>query len=106
MDFKAEDSIGEYCDGVSWSPTKPYNTWVIVVPLPGALMYLAGPRASLSWTSSTGQEHTQAAGRRSTMDMQGENIAFTGLLRMTRQVYGYRTHSLFSFGFFVPCSTH
>jgi hypothetical protein len=43
-----------YCDGVSWSPTKTIPSWAIVVPLPGALMYLASPRASPSWTSSTG----------------------------------------------------
>jgi hypothetical protein len=51
-----------YCDGVSWSPIKPYSTWAIVVPLPGAWMYLASPRASPSWTSSTGQEYNRQLG--------------------------------------------
>ena len=81
------------------SPTKPYNTWVIVVPLPGAWMYLASPMASPSWTSSTGQEHLQAAGQRSVVYEQDEGISFTDLLRMIRKVYRYRMHSFFSFGF-------
>jgi hypothetical protein len=88
-----------YCDGVSWSPTKPYNTWVIVVPLPGALMYLASPRASPSWTSLIGQEHSQVARRRSVVYEEDEGISFTDLLRIIRKVYGYRMHSFFSFGF-------
>src|ERR1700728_1359369 len=90
-----------YCDGVTWSPIKPYSTWTIVVPLPGAWMYLASPRASPSWTSSTGQEYTQAAGQRSVVHEQDEGIGFTDLLRTIRKVYRYRMHSLFSF---VPCS--
>jgi hypothetical protein len=31
--------------GFHGSLQKPYNTWAIVVPLPGALMYLASPEA-------------------------------------------------------------
>ena len=62
-------------------------------------MYLASPRASPSWTSSTGQEYTQAAGQRSVVHEQDEGIGFTDLLRMIRKVYGYRMHSFFSFGF-------
>jgi hypothetical protein len=40
-------------------------------------MYLASPRASPSWTSSTGQEHSQAAGQRSVVYEQDEGIGFT-----------------------------
>jgi hypothetical protein len=67
--------------------------------LPGALMYLASLRVSPLWTSSTGQEHSQAAGQRSAVYEQDEGIGFTDLLRMIRKVYGYRMHSFFSFGF-------
>jgi hypothetical protein len=76
---------------------KPYSTWTIVVPLPGAWMYLASPRASPSWTSSTGKKYTQAARQRSVMHEQDEGIGFTDLLRMIRKVYEYRMHSFFSF---------
>jgi hypothetical protein len=72
----------------------PYKTippWAIVFPLPGALMYLASPRASPPWTSSTGKEYTQAAGQRSVVHEQDEGIGFTDLLRI-------RMHSFFSFG--------
>jgi hypothetical protein len=88
-----------YYGGVLWSLTKPYNTLVIVVPLPGALMYLASRRASPPWTSLTGQEHSQAARRRSVVYEENEGISFTDLLRMIRKVYGYRMYSFFSFGF-------
>ena len=60
-------------------------------------MYLASPRASPSWTSSTGQECQQAAGQRSVVREQDEGIGFTDLLRMIRKVYGYRMHSFLSF---------
>ena len=87
-----------YCDGVSWSPIKPYSTWTIVVPLPGAWMYLASPRASPSWTSKTGSGRQQAAGKWSVVHERDGGIGFTDLLRMIRKVYEYRVHSFFSFG--------
>ena len=67
--------------------------------LPGAWMYLASPRASPSWTSSTGQEYQQAAGQRSVVHEQDEGIGFTDLLQTIRKVYRHRMYSLFSFGF-------
>ena len=62
-------------------------------------MYLASPRASPSWTFSTGQEYQQAAEQRSVVHEQDEGIGFTDLLRMTRKIYGYGMHSFFPFGF-------
>src|ERR1700729_2512943 len=76
---------------------KPYSTWTIVVPLPGAWMYLASPRASPSWTSSTGQEYQQAAGQRSIVHEQDQGIGLTDLLQVIGKVYRYRMHSFFSF---------
>ena len=62
-------------------------------------MYLASLRVSPSWTSSTGQGYSQAAGRRSVVYERDEGIGFTDLLRMIRNVYGYGMHSFFSFWF-------
>jgi hypothetical protein len=41
----------------------------------------------------------QAAGQQSVVHEQDDGIGFTDLLQMIRKVYGYRMHSLFSFGF-------
>ena len=71
-------------------------------------MYLASPRASPSWTSSTGRKNTRTAGRQSVVDVQGEDIAFTDLLRMVRKIYGYIVLFFFSLGFLclIPPAEH
>jgi hypothetical protein len=50
-------------------PYKTIPSWAMVVPLPGALMYLASLRV--------GQEHLQATGQRSVVYEQDEGIGFT-----------------------------
>jgi hypothetical protein len=83
-----QDYLPVYCGRVSWSPAKTILSWAIVVPVPRALMYLAGPRASSSGSSSTGPRmedyhgHMQTAGRQSVVDVQDEDIAL-------RIFYGY-----------------
>src|ERR1700728_1147962 len=76
---------------VPYKTIQAYSTWTIVVPLPDVWMYLASPRASPSWTSSTGQGRQQAAGQRSVVHEQDDGI-------------GLRIQNAFSLLFWVFCA--
>jgi hypothetical protein len=50
-------------------------------------------------------EYLQTAGRRSVVDVQGEDIAFTDLLRIVRKIYGYIMLFFLLFGVLVSYSS-